>query len=83
MGDSLGAERMTCLLSVTSVKLAIEQQWTVGAGHKAGSRLGIPRRQGACPAAELRPRRQVSRQSLQAKARWPENSPSVRTALSP
>lgn len=74
MGDSLGAERMTCPLLVTTVKLATEQQWPVGAGHKARSRLGIPRCQGACLVAELRSRRQVSRQSLQAKARRPESS---------
>lgn len=55
---------MTCLLLVTTVKLVIEQQWTMGAGHKARSRLKIPRGQWVCPVAELRSRRQVSRDSL-------------------
>lgn len=49
MGDCPEAERMTCPLLVTTVKHSIVQQWTVEAGHKARSRLGILRTQGACP----------------------------------
>lgn len=46
MGDCLGAERTTCPLLVTTVKLGLEQQWSVEAGHKARNGLGVPRSHG-------------------------------------
>lgn len=64
MGDCLGAERVTCPLLVTTVKLGLEQQQIMEAGHKTRSRLGMLTGHGPVLWGELRSRRQVSRQSL-------------------
>lgn len=63
-GDSLGAERVTCPLLVTTVKLALSSSGLWGQGPKPGAGWEYQEAKGPALWAELRSRSQVSGQSL-------------------